>query len=220
MAVGVTFLVIRFTGDDTPVASDPNPASTGTTDTDPDEGEAGDAPDSEASATPTPSETERPEQPRVDCWSGRVRRSVAACGRPTGVAGLEWVFPDFSRTACTEQDARRKQMWVCSASTDDGTRVLVRYSEYTPREVRSTFTRLNNKWASHTNDNPAFGSSDTRYIWRYNSVLDNEYPYVISWMYANHPFSVSIEGDTSADIEEVLATQRWRHPDDMRGTVR
>ncbi len=159
------------------------------------------------------------------CWDGAAGRSLKACGVPTGITGLEHVFPNFNRNACEDQKLvyggiKREQMWVCSTRSPQGNPVQVRYSEYARARHRPEFGRLAAKWAPYQEETHTFGSRSDRYVWHYSNLpsYENDLPQVISWIYAEHPYSVSIEAYTRQDADWALQkVVAWRNPAEMRG---
>lgn len=181
----------------------------------PEEAQTTEAPEPSAAASPT--ETATPA--RWTCWDETVVRKVDNCSLPSGTRGLEWVFPDFNSSQCRQVlPSNRVQEWECTLDIPRYGRGVVRYSEYSPSAFADQFGRLNDKWPG-TTTRLTRSSSSTRYVWEYSGVSENApMTEVTSWLYADHPYSVSIEADTRSTVTRILEDHNaWRDPAEMRG---
>jgi serine/threonine protein kinase len=90
--------------------------------------------DSDSSRT-TPSDPTSSPPPR--CWDGQVAKQLEDCSTPSGVQGLEWVFPDFKESNDSHECRRiahplspRKKLAFFCPYTVDNQDEGVRYSEW------------------------------------------------------------------------------------------
>lgn len=158
--------------------------------------------------TPTPTEPASPTTsatPRgVECWDGSTARNPRGCPRPTGVAGLEWMFPSFDRRDCNRagHPPTRLTVWQCWTETLSGDPVLIRYNEW--QSVASAEASYDAK--NRGFDKTLVRGPDGRVvqtIWRYEGV-NREHRVTLSVVYRDWPFSVSVEGLSSLAIEDGL----------------
>lgn len=98
------------------------------------------------SSTPTDS-PESPESPATPapyrCWDGTPAPRLADCSRPSGEAGLRWVFPAIANQKCGASSAKGGEGVVvrvlCLHRLEDGTRVGVGYFQWRSVAAGSDF---------------------------------------------------------------------------------
>jgi hypothetical protein len=85
--------------------------------------------------SPAASPTEAPPLHPGTCWDDAPTPDVGQCALPTGVAGLEWVFPEFDpqRSQCRENPNTDRSFgvelsWVCTERAL-GREVLISYDQ-------------------------------------------------------------------------------------------
>lgn len=166
---------------------------------------------SEASATPPPRAPATSPSPRpVTCWDGSRQDLASSCSTPTGRLGMATVFPDLG-AGCTKQNAvvgGKAEVYTCEY---DG--FLLRYTRWAPEVDRDEYYRRANPgaatepWLIQTE---VAGTSWTSY--EEEEAERGEQPWQWSATYAEHPFSVSVEGTTAANRARGIAAVHAAHP--------
>lgn len=162
---------------------------------------AGEPTNSQTEPSPSP----EPSQPaQAVCWDGTSAATPAQCPALSGSAGLAWVFPSLDPTACADASlgANKPAKWVCRVSLDDGGAVRIRYREHkSVDKARASFSET----YGATNRDSVLSERDdvVRYVWR-ASQADSEDRWSLSSMYAEHPWSVTIRGDSADEVETAL----------------
>jgi hypothetical protein len=130
----------------------------------------------------------------VTCWDGSAAPDAAHCPVPTGLAGMATVFPGLTAD-CTVVDSPiegKAEVYECE---HDG--FLVRYTRWDEGFDKESYYSLDNQVASQEWE---VGGEPAGLQW---FSIDNDpeetQPYQWSAAYDGQPFSLSIEGDTSAD---------------------
>lgn len=151
----------------------------------------------EPSQAPTP-------PPVADCWDGSTAVAVADCPLPTGVRGLEHVFPSFHPSQCNDVRAQHPelahpQMWECFGTvldqpvtvTYDIVDGVARAQDYYDRAYVEGYRELRRD---------AQGVPQ-RYQW----TGDDGYPARITSLYLGFPYAVSVYAPTAE-----VAHETWR----------
>lgn len=156
---------------------------------------------------------------QVTCWDGEGVSEPDECGPPTGPRGLRWVFPSFRPGGkdCHDVKARnpgvrRPTVWACGFELS-GSPVRVTYSELASVKAgRASFDR---EYAGAKRR--AVSAEDgtvLRYEWR--RQLPDGRGFVVTAMYARHPYAVQVLAEGPALRESALATTvLWRAPASM-----
>ncbi|MDO9498136.1 MAG: hypothetical protein Q7J48_20700 [Nocardioides sp.] len=159
-----------------------------------------------------------PDPVTVSCWDGEQRTNPNACGRPTGVPGLRWVFPSFrpGDEGCRDvlddhPEFQGPTMWACDVEIA-GSPVLITYSELT--EVEESLAYLERSYADVDRTTvKTTGGRPVRYEWR----RPFEDGYVLISVYAEHPYAVEVRAEDEVVREDALATVvKFRAPSAMR----
>lgn len=163
---------------------------------------AGDATRSETA----PSRAPEPSKPaQATCWDGTSAATPAQCPALSGSAGLAWVFPSLDPTECTDQGKGRDKpaKWVCKVSLEDGNAVRIRYREH--KSVDKALAGFARTYGAKNRDSVLSERDDlVRYVWRAPQA-DSEGRWSLTSMYAEHPWSVTIKGDSAGDVEGALS---------------
>jgi hypothetical protein len=161
-------------------------------------------------------DTDAPAEASVVCWDGEQVAAARACGRPTGPRGLRWVFPSFrpGDDDCRDVRAQHRELghrtrWECEFEIT-GSPVVITYSELaSAKEGRIAFDQ------EHAgSEHRAVRSKDgtlLRHEWRRELPTGG---FVVTVMYARHPYAVEVRAEERALREEALmSTVRFRDPD-------
>ena len=152
-----------------------------------------------------PSPAPEPSEPtQATCWDGTSAATPAQCPALSGSAGLAWVFPSLDPTECTDKGkaANKPAKWVCKVSLADGDAVRIRYREHNSVDkARAAFSQT----YGAKNREPVLSERDNlvRYVWRAEEA-DSKGRWSLTLMYAKHPWSVTIKGDSAPDVEAAL----------------
>ncbi len=146
--------------------------------------------------------------PSLTCWDGSTAATVADCGRPRGVEGLQWVFPSFEPEGQGCRDVllanpgyKRPAMWACESSVG-GRPVEVIYSELT--SVASAKAFISREYDGvEASTVSGRGGEVVRHVWRAPADSPGE-PFTFTTMYADFPFAVSVSATSAADREQVV----------------
>lgn len=148
-----------------------------------------------------------PDPVSVSCWDGEQRADPDACGQPTGVRGLRWVFPSFhpSDEGCRNvldehPEFQGPTMWACDVEIA-GSPVLITYSELTEIEESLRYLERNYAGVERTTVKSDDGNT-LRYEWR----RPFEDGYVLISVYAEHPYAVEVRAEDEVLREDALAT--------------
>jgi hypothetical protein len=140
------------------------------------------APSPEATPESTP-----PAAPPVTCWDGSSAGERSSCTQPTGVQGLEWVFPslDHVLASCnrarpgSQDDYAVSLSWVCFA-TAGGEPVTVTYDLVDdPGEVRTWMERRVGRAGVTTQGGRSMMRDVDQEPVRFTAVYDR-FPYAVS----------------------------------------
>jgi hypothetical protein len=177
-------------------------------------GSSDETPGDATSTGDAPSPSRGPVEPaQATCWDATRAASAAACPEVRGDAGLAFVFPSLDPDECTDQrkGAGRPAKWMCKVSLDDGGAVRIRYREH--RSVAKARAAYAETYGARNRDSVLSERDDVeRYVWR-ASEADEEGRWSLSSMYAEHPWSVTVKGDSADDVEAALADLvRFRNP--------
>jgi hypothetical protein len=196
VAVAVLLLIVAAlfipfgASDDTPVAGDATSSDTG-----------------------SPPSSEPSEAAPADCWDGTSAATPAQCPALTGSAGLAWVFPSVDRDECTDEGKGpgKPAKWVCRVPLADGGTVRIRYREH--KSVDKGLAKLSRTYGEKSRDEVLSERDDVvRYVWRAPEA-DSDGRWSLSSMYAEHPWSVTIKGDSADDVEDALTDAvEFRNP--------
>jgi hypothetical protein len=175
-----------------------------------DRNEGGDA-GRQPSTSTSPSAASTPPAPPAPyrCWDGSDAQKLNDCSRPTGVQGLQWLFPQMADQKCGKPSKTGTGVVLrilCSARLSTGGRIQLGYYEW-----KSVRTGVDFYAAQDLDgfDSDGFrrwtgGSTDTR-----KAAL----------MYVAAPFSLTVtlpaEAEVSASDAEELQP---RPPKEVRGT--
>jgi hypothetical protein len=130
----------------------------------------------------------------VTCWDASSAPDARQCPVPSGRAGMATVFPGLT-SACAQVDSPiegKAEVYECLR---DG--FVVRYTRWDPGFDKERYYEVENQVAGQPWD---ISGEPAGLQWL--SLEDDpaeEQPYQWSAAYAGLPFSLSIEGDTSAD---------------------
>jgi hypothetical protein len=139
--------------------------------------------------------------PDVTCWDRTVAPAVR-CTLPTGVTGLEWVYPTFDHqdAACVDvlrahPEYRRPTMWTCAGDIH-GRPLQITYSELTSV---GTGLAYHEKLFADGKRSAFPGPRGTvdHYVWRLPDPVDGKYR--MAAMYVDYPYAVLIEASTLRD---------------------
>jgi TIR domain len=162
---------------------------------------------SESQDTPPASEAQEPSPTQVTttvaasanagpvtCWDASSAPDAGHCPVPAGRTGMATVFPGLS-SACTPVDSPiegKDEVYEC---LHDG--FVVRYTRWDPTFDKESYYEVENQVASQ----PWQVSGEAAGLQWFSVEQDpaEEQPYQWSAAYAGLPFSLSVEGDTSAD---------------------
>ncbi len=174
-------------------------------------------PNSASSNGSTPNDpTPAPDGAR--CWDGSAAATVSDCTAPTGTVGLAWVFPSFQESQCTNKSASgaKPAKWRCRVTAPGGGQVTIRYREHgSVAKAQATYTRD----LGRANRRSVLSAREDveRYVWRAASS-DNNGLWVVSSLYAEHPWSVTIKGRQRASVDRAFAeVVEFRNPRRMTG---
>ncbi|HWJ83046.1 MAG TPA: hypothetical protein VNS55_12480 [Nocardioides sp.] len=142
------------------------------------------------------------------CWDGDAVAHRRDCTDPSGVLGMNWVFPRTRSGACSQQEpGDRVQAVSCVVTAASGRAVRVDYAEWAVRTdgVRrfSREARRHTTWRGMGRWDLAGGRGPER---RRTAL-----------MYARAPWSVTVSARRAADRDEVLGRLVWRRPVHLRG---
>ncbi len=161
-------------------------------------------PTSQPSPQPSPSSEPSPTSEPDDyrCWDGSTSTGARKCGKPTGVAGLHWVFPKSDQ--CSRAGARDGRVTVlrCERRTPYG-RAVVSYTEW--RGVSVAVDRFGNQFG----ERGQAWRGGWGYTWSKTSKRANLYDEV--------PMSVKVEADNQRARNHVLERIEYRKPNHLRG---
>jgi hypothetical protein len=130
----------------------------------------------------------------VTCWDNSSAPDAAHCSMPTGLAGMATVFPGLT-AACTTVDSPiegKAEVYECE---HDG--FIVRYTRWDQGFDKESYYEVENQVASQPWQ---VGGEPAGLQWF--SIEDDPeetQPYQWSAAYDGLPFSLSVEGETSAD---------------------
>ncbi len=173
--------------------------------------DAGRQPSPSPSTSPSASASSTPPAPPAPyrCWDGADAQRLNDCSRPTGVEGLQWLFPHLVDQKCgkpTKTGPGVVLRILCSARLSDGSRIQMGYYQW--ESVRTG--------AGYYNAQRLTGStSDGFHRWTGGSkdTLKS------AQLYAAAPFSLTVtmpaNAQTSASDAEQLEP---RPPKQVRGT--
>lgn len=167
---------------------------------------------SQATSSPTADDSPAPSTTGEECWDGSQADTLNSCPIPSGTAGLAWVFPSFDPAECTDKtEGAQPPRWNCSVTVDGGGKVRVRYREHGSLE-RGLATYSQDYGVRNRSEVLSPREDVERYVWRAPSA-DNFGFWSVSSMYAEHPWSVTVKGRASADVEAVFAdVVEFRNP--------
>jgi TIR domain len=130
----------------------------------------------------------------VTCWDNSSAPDAAHCSTPTGLAGLATVFPGLT-PACTPVDSPiegKAEVYECQ---HDG--FIVRFTRWDPGFDKETYYEVENPVASQQWE---VGGEPAGLQWfSIENDPEETEPYQWSAAYDGLPFSLSVEGETSAD---------------------
>jgi hypothetical protein len=147
-----------------------------------------------------------------ECWDGTTADTQSECPIPTGTAGLAWVFPSFSEPDCTDKTKGAKPTnWTCAISVSGGGKVRVRYREH--KSVDRPLAAFNEEFGVRNRTAVLSPREDVeRYIWQ-SPTASNTGKWLVSSMYAEHPWSVTVKGRSPVDVETVFVeVVEFRNP--------
>ncbi|MEZ0579845.1 serine/threonine-protein kinase [Nocardioides sp. MH1] len=140
----------------------------------------------------------------VTCWNGMTTSSAQQCPDPSGVAGLEWMYPSFDRRECGPKRLPypRLTVWQCPKVTAAGDPVLIRYTEWQSAALADASYASKDRGSHQTFIRSADGDV-VRTVWRYDG-FNREGRVTLSSVYHDWPFSVSVEGASQRAIDDGL----------------
>jgi hypothetical protein len=162
--------------------------------------------DTSADKLPAPSTLAR-------CWNDQLATAIRECPVPTRTAGLAWVFPSFDRANCTNRTGGRKQpeSWTCPVRVSGGGEAQIYYRQlkYVDR-ARANYDR---RYGAKTRISVLSPREDVeRYVWR-TKRADNNGVWSVASMYAKYPWSVTVTGTSSDDVESAFKYEvEFRNP--------
>ncbi|MEQ7847895.1 hypothetical protein [Nocardioides kribbensis] len=135
------------------------------------------------------------------CWDGRV--TDAGCELPTGVEGLEWVFPSFRPDEQTCRDFllrnpqfNRPTMWQCDVVVDD-LPVVVTYNELTGQRAALRFFDQRHGRENRT-EVPGYDGQDAAWVWL-DEAGDRRSSRTL--MLQGYPYAVTVESGSTTAVE-------------------
>jgi hypothetical protein len=157
---------------------------------------------------------------QVLCWDGTGAGSADDCTRPSGVAGLQWVFPTFhpNRDDCVDvlashPEYARPAMYQCDFKVP-GQSVSVTYNELASTDAASKYFERQYPDAEREQvkalDGPPY-----RYVWRQHT----DEGYALAAMYINYPYAVEIVAKSAKARDQALRKLDFRHPDKMAAAL-
>ncbi len=150
----------------------------------------------------------------VQCWNGERAGSVAACGVPTNVRGLAWVFPSSDDDGCDpptgKAGATRIVDRFCAVSLADGGGVQVHYSQW-----RRHDWMVENYEAERVGPNLAPGRADVRAF--EVGARENLAKFVLFYRDSDAPFAVTVYAQSVRHIVRAVAKLRIRPVDQLPG---
>jgi len=117
-AVVASVFLVRSLGDDAPGSERA------------DQPAASDSPTEEPTPTTAPAPAPAP---AASCWDGSSAEAVSQCSKPTGAAGLAWVFPSLGAQKCggpTQTGPGVVLRILCVDRLADGSRVQIGYYQW------------------------------------------------------------------------------------------
>lgn len=173
-------------------------------------------------AAPTPTEQETtgvdPVTSLVRCWNGTVTSTKADCSLPSGVEGLEWVFPSFksayAKGLCEQESvlgrSDKNSSWFCylNYNTTDG----VRYRQWGSVELAR----------EHVSEVVPGVSPISRVIMGHSPVYQWDKPGGLPpyqrWdLYQQWPYSASMVASSREGLETAADRVVYRWSDDIPG---
>lgn len=149
---------------------------------------------------------------RALCWDGSTAADLIACGEPTGLTGLVWVFPSIETDSCESAGrAGGQQRWGCLVRTRSGARAEVVYRELL--SVKRGITFYSGVYDLGLADRK---QREGRYLWR-ASAADERGLWQISSMFVDQPWAVHVEADTKKGARQAFAGIEFRPVDNLRG---
>lgn len=101
-------------------------------------GSGGGAGSGAGGSAPSPSPSPTPDPPTYRCWDGSTENSLDACGYPTGVTGVHWMFPRSAGSGCAVVGSPKQDGAVTSISCDvsvPGGRASIYFLEWRSRDT-------------------------------------------------------------------------------------
>ena len=172
------------------------------------------AAESPAAESPTSSGATAPPEPAaVTCWDGAPAAALPACSRPEGVEGLEHVFPSLEGQECRAPvrggEPGRVLLLRCTASLEDGSKVLVSYAQWdTVADATAHF------------DGKGLDRADSPEVLGWSGESDGPDPlWNAAFVYRDEPFSASWFAATTEEVALALDTGlvEGRPADEVRG---
>ncbi|WP_272902646.1 serine/threonine-protein kinase [Nocardioides sp. WS12] len=195
LGVGGAVALVQLTGDDDPATAATDDVTTGPADNSP-------GTDTPVSAGPTDEPTS-PAAPApvgdVTCWDGSQVVRVSNCDpRPSGQAGMTWVFPSMKDQDCTGGDLTgdRAEVWSCS-------------TPFNGEEVRLTYTRWDSVKVARSAFEAELGSShsirdpeDTEAVFD-EWIAPGRGGHVFVRLFVGFPYSVEVESTIPYDGPDI-----------------
>jgi hypothetical protein len=140
---------------------------------------------------------------RVRCWNGRLAANGAGCPDLTGEAALAWVFPGSGKSQCGPDPDHTESLWIvtrlCEVRVPDSGLVRIHYAETSSVEVG--FATYDGAFSAERRATVRERGAISRIEWSDPETDAVRY----ATAYADHPWVISIEAESAADLEFALS---------------
>ncbi|MGL5823504.1 MAG: hypothetical protein ACRCYU_01370 [Nocardioides sp.] len=152
------------------------------------------------------------------CWNDQLATAIRDCSPPARTAGLAWVFPSFDRADCADRTADRQapERWSCPVRVSGGGATRIHYRQLKfANQARTYYDRRYGRRARVSVLSPR--EDVERYVW-HSRRADNNGVWSVTSLYAAHPWSVTVIGRSSADVEAAFKyAVEFRNPRQILG---
>jgi hypothetical protein len=162
-----------------------------------------------ASTAPTPSAAS------YRCWDDSIRASRGQCTKPTGFAGVRWVFPGFTENGGTCQKVSYRKTTNTYECTFAGTG-LIRYRYW--KSKSEAMAHYSKKYKGQPTQSIVVDGVTVGQMWRYREPMEADNLYKLSGFFMDN-FSFSIDTDSSAQIDRLSPYLKIRNPVDLRASA-
>lgn len=164
------------------------------------------------SAEDTPEEIVKADPERVVCWDGSTAFALSACGTPSGLRGIAWVFPSILPEQCEALGSvGRPQAWSCPINEGTPEEASIVYGElFSVDDGLNHYTRL------YENGVGRQKVVDEHYVWKADRRNARDL-WQRSAMYVNQPWSVHVEAQTKRGVRLAFRSVEFRATDQLAG---